>query len=155
MAAPKDVHGQYRGKAHSKASRGIRRVFLEHNYESGHTCHSDPCQDPNCPLFNNVRLGKYAERESWREGRRIVEFGVILNNSLKSCLSCKLGPIPLTYLNIVGELRQGLGGYLYVKCLNAEYGHVNLVPYAKTHIIKSEKPEMPCFAIDTKLGTGM
>lgn len=128
--APRDEHGRFSGKARSKASRGIRRVLLDHNYESGHTCYTDPCKDSNCPLFNNVRLGKYAERDSWREGRRIVEFGVLLSN-LQNRISCKLGPIPLTYLNIVGELRKGLGGYLYVKCLNAECGHMNLVPYGK------------------------
>lgn len=148
MAAPRGEHGRFSAKAHSKASRRIRRVLLIHNYESGHTFHSDPCQNPNCPLFNNVRLGKYAERESLREGRRIVEFGVLLN-SLKNCKSCKLGPKPLAYLNIVRELRKGLGGFLYVKCLNAECGHVNLVPYGKTHIMKSKKPGMPCVVINT------
>lgn len=153
MAPPRDKHGRFSGKAHSKASRGIRRVLLDHNYESGHTWYSDPCKDPNCPLFNNVRLGKYAERKSWREGRRIVEFGVPLS-SLQNCIICKLGPIPLTCLSIVGVLGKGLGGYLYVKCLNAGCGHVNLVPYGKIHRIKSKKPGMPCFIINTKLGKG-
>lgn len=69
-------------------------------------------------------LVKHAERESWREGRRIVGFGVLLS-SLKNCISYKLWPIPLTYLNIVGRLKKGLNCYLYVKCLNTEYGHVN------------------------------
>ena len=62
--------------------------------------------------------------------------------------------MPLTCLNIVGELRKGLGGYLYVKCLNVECGEVNLVPYGKTHRNKENKAEMPSFVINTELGIG-
>ena len=156
MAAPRDSLGRFLGRPKSRKVPGDRSrqtVVIDHNYESGHTCYADPCQDPNCPLFNNIRLGKFAERESWKEGRRIVEFGELLSN-LKQCKRCKLGPVPLTYNNVVGELRTGLGGYLYVKCLNVDCGEVNLIPYGKTHRIKTNTPGLPCFVVNTKLGTG-
>ena len=46
--------------------------------------------------------------------------------------------MPLTYYNVVGELKCELGGiYLpYVKCLNTVCGVVNCVPYGKTHRMK-------------------
>ena len=41
--------------------------------------------------------------------------------------------MPLTYYNVVGELKCELGGiYLpYVKCLNTDCGVENCVPYGK------------------------
>lgn len=153
MAPTRDSKGRFSGRKISKTFRGIQRVLKDNNYESGHTCENDPCEDSNCPLFNNIKLGKYAEKHSWQYGRRIIEFGALLDN-LRSCKYCKLGPVPLTYLNIVGELRKGLGGYLYVKCMNVECGEVNLVSYGKTHRDKKKKAGMPCFVINTELGTG-
>ena len=84
-------------------------------------------------------------------GRRIVDFGVLLS-ALSSCKFCKLGPIPLTFYSVFGELKKGLGGYLYVKCQNLDCNQVNIVPYGKTHHMK--KKGTPCFSVNTKLGTG-
>lgn len=153
MAPTRDERGRFYVEATRKTSRGIQSVKRDHNYESGHTCENDPCNDSDCPLFNNIKLGKYAEKDSWKDGRRIIELGTLLEN-LRSCRYCRLGPVPLTCLNIVGELRKGLGGYLYVKCLNVECGEVNLVPYGKTHRNKKNKAGMPSFVINTKLGIG-
>lgn len=89
--------------------------------------------------------------ESWMAGRRVVEFAVLVEG-LKYCKSCRLGPIPLTSENIVGELKKGLGGYLYVKCLIADCGSVNCIPYGK--IVKGSKQGSSTFAVNTKLGTG-
>jgi len=46
----------------------------------------------------------------------IIELGVLLKG-LRFCVQCKLGPIPLTLFNIVSELRKGIRGYFYVRCL--------------------------------------
>lgn len=46
--------------------------------------------------------------------KRVVEFGDLLDN-LQTCHFCKLGPMPLTKYSVVGEVRKGLGGYLYVR----------------------------------------
>lgn len=48
---------------------------------------------------------------------------------LKVCKKCRLGPIPFTFHNIIGELQKGLAGYLYVACQNPECGLINMVPY--------------------------
>ena len=68
------------------------------------------------------------DKQGWKDGRKIVEFGV-----LRHCQKCKLDLVPLTYDNVVGELKKGLGGYLYVICQNYDCGHINYVPYGKTH----------------------
>jgi hypothetical protein len=95
-------------------------VNVEHNYVSGHQCPGDSCTNKKCPLYNNdfPSLGKNVNRD-WR-GRRVMELPVLLEG-LKTCTSCRLGPIPLYTENIVGERRRGLGGYLYVKCLNPDW----------------------------------
>lgn len=89
--------------------------------------------------------------DSWRLGRRVVEFGELLSN-LRSCQFCKLGPVALSERTVVGELQKGLSGYLYVRCENPDCNKINRVPYGKTHRLKSSG--MPCFVINTKLGTG-
>ena len=81
-----------------------------------------------------------------------MEFDVLLS-ALKSCKKCKLGPVPLTYDSVVGELQKGLGGFLYVRCQNSECGEVNIVPYGSMYH-EQNKRGMGCFSINTKLGTG-
>lgn len=92
--------------------------------------------------------------ESWKLGRRLVEWEVLLEN-LKYCKKCKLGPVPLTINTIQGELQKGLGGYLYVKCENPDCEFINRAAYGKTYHQTAEHRGMPCFAVNTKLGTGM
>ena len=63
---------------------------------------------PTCPIYKNVLFGKYTTPNGWKEGKRIVEFDVLLCN-LKTCQKCKLGPLQLTYDNVIGETHKGLG----------------------------------------------
>lgn len=90
----------------------------------------------------------------WMDGRRVMELGVLLEN-LSSCSHCRMGPIPLYKENIVGERRRGLRGYLYIMCMNPECGEVNMVPYGKTHRQNKKTTGMPCFVVNTKLGTSL
>lgn len=101
-------------------------------------------------LLGVVILGKNVDRIGWREGRRIVEFHVLLS-TLKTCKFCRLDLVPLTIYNVIGEMKKGLRGYLYVKCMNPDCGQVNVAPYGKTHHLK--KRDMSCFVANTKLGT--
>ena len=87
----------------------------------------------------------------WKVGRRIVEWNVLLDN-LQSCPVCRMGPIPLTKDSLVGELQKGLSGYIYVRCGNNDCQAVVRAAYGKTHHMK--KKGMPCFVVNTKLGTG-
>lgn len=115
-----------------------RYVRNEHSYTSANISRTDQPE--------------HAEGDdNWKEGKRIVEFGVLLSN-LRHCEACRHGPVALTYDSVVGELQKGLGGYLYVKCSNNDCNHVSRVPFGSTHRVK--KLGMPCFAINTKLGTG-
>jgi len=74
-------------------------IVIEHNYA---TCNNS--SEESAP-----KLGKSVSKDGWREGRRIAEFGVLLEQ-LKYCQYCRLGPVPLTFYNVVGELQKGLGG---------------------------------------------
>ena len=61
--------------------------------------------------------------------------------------------MPLTYYNVVGELKCELGG-IYLKCLSTDCGVVNCVPYEKTHHMK-ETVWDAVLCCNAKLGTGM
>ena len=88
----------------------------------------------------------------WKVGRRVIEWDVLLQQ-LQWCPVCKLGPVPLTRESLVGELQKGLGGYIYVRCSNHECQAIVRAPYGKTHHVHG-RVGMPCFAVNTKLGTG-
>lgn len=90
--------------------------------------------------------------ETWKIGRRIVEWGVLLEN-LRCCKKCGLGPVPLTYDSVKGELQKALGGYLYVECSFHDCRHINIAAYGKTHRDPTKKKGMPSFVVNTKLGT--
>lgn len=79
-----------------------------------------------CFLFNNVKnFGKNVSCD-WMDGWWVMELGVLLENLL-FCLYCWMGFIFLYKENIVGERWRGLGGYLYIMCMNFECGEVNMV----------------------------
>ena len=61
--------------------------------------------------------GYFEISESWQleAEAKNVELGVLLEG-LRFCVQCKLGPIPLTLFNIVGESRKWISSYLYVWC---------------------------------------
>ena len=148
----RDDRGRFESKSSKKkAPPKKRRKIHDHDYYGRHICDgkdSQQCSDTDCPLTNNIS-GKHVDR-NWKEGRRVVDFFVLLS-ALQSCKFCRLGPVPLTIFNILGELKKGLSGYLYVKCMNPDCGKINLAPYGKTH--RQKKRGMPCFAVNTKLGT--
>ena len=149
MASNRDARGRYKKpKLNVCRRKPDLPIEIEHNYSSGHMCLGDGCNNKNCPFVNEK-----VARDGWKQGRRIVEFDILLSN-LKSCKFCLLGPIPLTYYNVVDEMQRGLGGYLYVRCQNEHCGKVNNVAYGSTYH-EHNKTGMPCFTVNTKLGTGM
>lgn len=126
-------------------AREQNRTTSDHNYSTNHE--------------NSVVVEEFVtEREnipSWKVGRRIVEWEVILKN-LRFCQACGLGPVPLTYESVKGELQKGLGGYLYVECSYHDCRHINIAAYGKTHRDPTKSGHgMPSFVVNTKLGTGM
>lgn len=124
-----DIHGLFQKIISENENAYVKK---DHNFETAHMCVGVGCPLASCPLYNNIRLGNCASREEWKEGRGIMELGVLLSE-LKVCKKCRLGPVPLTYHNIIGELQKGLAGYFYVACQNPECGHINMVPYGQTH----------------------
>ena len=119
-----------------KRKSGLNRSLKEHDYCVGRSYKSSE---------------DHVINENWKHGRRLVEFDVLFSN-LEFCKFCRLGPVALSPKTVFGELQKILGGYLYVRCENSECNKLNTVPYGKTH--RSKTMGMPCFAINTKLGTG-
>lgn len=85
------------------------------------------------------------EIPDWRQGRRIVELGLIADQ-LRSCVDCG-GRIFLD--NIVSEKRQGLGSILYIEC---SCGMLNSVVTNKRH--STGKRGVPTFDVNTKAALG-
>ena len=148
--ATRDAKGRFASKKLPKnKNKRPRSICLDHNYTS--ECNSALNANPNrCKQQDEtINLPGNVNRDGWRVGRRIIELGVLLDN-LQFCVKCKLGPVPLTKYSVLGELRKGLSGFLYVRCSNTDCEHVNRVPYGKTHRLNERG--MPCFAANTKLG---
>ena len=72
---------------------------------------------------------KNVSADGWRSGRRIIELQVRLS-SLKYCQGGRLGPVPLTYYNIIEEMSCGTLLVIYANCQNLDCGEINCVPYA-------------------------
>ena len=108
-----------------------RSVVIEHNYSNTTLCNCQgDCSSIKCNNFH-VKLPAGVRQNGWRDGRRLVE--VFFLDNLTFCSFCKLGPVPLTAYNVVGELQKKLCGYLYVVCQNDDCQFVTRVAYGKTH----------------------
>lgn len=99
-----------------------------------------------------INSRKFSTTE-WRNGRRVVESMSVIEG-LESCRQCKCGPLYLTNHSVKGEMKLGLGGYLYIQCNFCLA--LNRIPYGKTHRTKREGDKgMQSFCINTKVGAGM
>ena len=148
----RDKSGVFRRVYDKRRPKRDKQIKIEHNYCNTSLCLGDECSLDGCTstIHKQKQLGK-GVHDVWRNGRRLIELEVLLSN-LQYCQNCKLGPVPLTLYNVIGELQKGLSGYLYVVCQNPECGHINRAAYGKVHHMK--KGGMPCFDVNTKLGTG-
>lgn len=68
--------------------------------------------------------------DGWREGRRLVELGTVVDALRKGCQQCGL---LLNIVDTVRETRHGLGGWLQILCSNPACNFVNNVPLGKRH----------------------
>ena len=88
---------------------------------------------------------------SWREGRRIVELGFLVDQLKDGCVECKK---KLNLVNTTEETIQGLGSILYVQC--EECSQVNTIKTGKTHRSPEKKSiGRPIWDINTKAATGL
>nr|XP_034322437.1 uncharacterized protein LOC109617730 [Crassostrea gigas] len=94
-----------------------------------------------CNVIINAENSGYDT--SWREGRRVVELGV-LADGLAGCKECGL-PLQLSHTQGIRDC--GLGSFLQVRCRNLWCGHVNVIPTGKRH--------GRIWDANTKLATGM
>lgn len=138
-----------------RRKRVKQNIIVEHNYSIGHihddVCNFNGCEDC-CPGYTRLLNSKKIETEEWKEGRRVIEWKCLID-SLSHCLVCKMGPLQLTYENIKGEMKMGLGGggYWYIQCSNC--GQLNNVPYGSTYTKPSTRGQK-IFTVNTKLGAG-
>lgn len=128
-------------------------VEEEHNYVGG--CHdciegSTGCSTWGPGLEKFFSSKKINTTSSWASGRRLIEWSVLLEG-LRYCQFCMLGPLCLSMTTVKGEMKCGLGVFIYVQCTSCM--QLNRVAYGSTHKTPSSKG-MPSFSVNTKLGAG-
>lgn len=128
-------------------------IEIDHNYGVGHLCIAGATGCAVCCPGIDKLLGstKINTSTSWHSGRRLVEWGTLLDH-LKFCSRCYNGPLILSHDTIKGEMKCGLGGYLYIQCTSCQ--ELNRVPYGSTHKENPSSKGMPSFCVNTKLGAG-
>lgn len=128
-------------------------IEIDHNYGVGHLCIAGATGCAVCCPGIDKLLGstKINTSTSWHSGRRLVEWGTLLDH-LKFCSRCYNGPLILSHETIKGEMKCGLGGYLYIQCTSCQ--ELNRVPYGSTHKENPSSKGMPSFCVNTKLGAG-
>ncbi|XP_076107217.1 uncharacterized protein LOC143075618 isoform X2 [Mytilus galloprovincialis] len=129
-------------------------IEIDHNYGVGHLCIAGATGCAVCCPGIDKLLGstKINTSTSWHSGRRLVEWGTLLDH-LKFCSRCYNGPLILSHETIKGEMKCGLGGYLYIQCTSCQ--ELNRVPYGSTHKENPSSKGMPSFCVNTKLGAAM
>ena len=96
-------------------------------------------------FFNNKQLDN-GEQSGWGSGI-----------FMQYCQACKLCAVPLTVYNVNGELQKGLSGFLYTHGLSkcGEWPHQpGSIQESSPHKQIKKCGIMPCFDVNTKLGTG-
>jgi hypothetical protein len=71
----------------------------------------------------------YRYDASWRDGRLVVELGV-LADGLAACKFCGL---PLHLSHTQGVLHHGLGAFIKILCQNTSCARINTIPTGKRH----------------------
>lgn len=99
------------------------------------------------PTQENPILEKTSSDETWKEGRRIVEFEVLSKGLM--CENCKT---PIHLSDIISETLSGLASILTVKCFKC--GTLTKVPTGKRHRLPNERGPGR-FDMNTKLAAGM
>ncbi|XP_061195042.1 uncharacterized protein LOC133203237 [Saccostrea echinata] len=116
---------------------------VPHTYNDREVPHTAGC-DVIVHSESSGYLNVYIRYDSsWREGRRVVELGV-LADGLSGCKQCGL-PLQLSHTQGIRDC--GLGSFLQVRCRNLWCGHVNVIPTGKRHA--------RIWDANTKLATGM
>ena len=102
--------------------------------------------------LDQINEGKKTKspQSPWLEGRRVIEFEVLLNG-LKKCGNTDCGN-RLTLFNIVWETIYGLGSILHITCDACRT--VNMIPTGKRHSASENSTTMRCFDVNTKLAMG-
>lgn len=129
-------------------------IDIDHNYVGGgHECIENSTGCPICcPRIGQfIGSSKINTQSDWSSGRRVIEWQVLLEN-LHHCHFCSLGPLILSTDTVKGEMKCGLGGYIYVQCCSCL--ELNRVPYGSTHKETPNNRGMPSFSVNTKLGAG-
>jgi hypothetical protein len=88
------------------------------------------------PTQENPILEKTSSDETWKEGRRIVEFEVLSKGLM--CENCKT---PIHLSDIISETLSGLASILTVKCFKC--GTLTKVPTGKRHRLPNERGPGP------------
>lgn len=128
-------------------ANNVRKIINDHSYSSKLCDHGDNDSDiAEClPVVDDSEENSYASGDSldrqidnvndtteisWRQGRRIVELGFIVDKLSEGCSVCH-SSVPLNITNTVHEIRYGLGSLLTIRCALCDGKTV--VPTKKRH----------------------
>ncbi|XP_061190963.1 uncharacterized protein LOC133199106 [Saccostrea echinata] len=126
---------RYEKVSAGQLTRWIRGAILrDHNYSASATpVNIDHDQElPNLNILEREEVvdgGEVTTSEDWKEGRRVVELGV-LAEGLRGCCKCGL---PLQLSHTISVLTHGLASLLKVCCSNTKCNHINHVKTGKKH----------------------
>ncbi|KAK3108332.1 hypothetical protein FSP39_005757 [Pinctada imbricata] len=134
-----------KGRFRSKKQQSKVDLFIKNNVDREKTTRGDDCSEESANDDNSEHI-------TWRDGRRVVEFGVLIDELKAGCRFCDQ---PISLVDLTSELRYGLGSLLSVKCKN---DHINLIPTGKRHFrAKSDslKAREQAWEINDKLAFGI
>ena len=114
-------------QAHAQQNDAIFHNVNDHSYASIDLDHVVREEVVMCDEEVYTEHTEIIPSDSWREGRHVVELGV-LADALQACTQCSL---PLSLSSTIGEHQFGLGGFLLVVCDNPACSLVNRVPLGK------------------------
>lgn len=149
-------------------ANNVRKIINDHSYSSKLCDHGDNDSDiAEClPVVDDSEENSYASGDSldrqidnvndtteisWRQGRRIVELGFIVDKLSEGCSVCH-SSVPLNITNTVHEIRYGLGSLLTIRCALCDGKTV--VPTGKRHSGPNERQGQRTWDVNTKLALG-
>lgn len=63
----RDKRGRFTRPPSTRRKKTDQRVIIDHNYAIGHMCSDSNCEE-------KLKLPDNASRNSWKGGRRVIEF---------------------------------------------------------------------------------
>ena len=137
----------------SKKKQVKQSHFLSYNWNNSTNTSVPTCDHDYTTIWGPMSIGAEVEvnterslpnSDSWREGRRIVNLGVVVDGLKDGCGRCHQ---LLQLTDCVGESMFGLGGFLRICCSHCTF--LNNIPIDTRH-----GPFKNTWDVNTKIASG-